>query len=157
MLPKRKRLHLEDFDYSDPNMVYSITLCAYGRKPYFLNENIVKSVLNEIDFRIKCSKEVAVFTHCIMPDHLHLLLKLKEGYGKSLQNWVTAFKRYIAREVNEIFRIKPLWQNNFYEHIVRKEESLHKIAEYIVNNPVRKGLVDDWRKYPDSKIDFTDC
>lgn len=89
-----------------------------------------------------------------MPDHVHLLLKLKEEYGKSLHNWVATFKRYTARAIGEKFDVRPLWQKNFYEHIVRKYESLEKIAEYIVDNPVRKGLVDDWQKYPYSKIDF---
>jgi len=33
-----------------------------------------------------------------------------------------------------------LWQRGFYEHILRKEENIGDIAEYILNNPVRKGL-----------------
>ena len=131
-------------------------MCTNNKKPYFRNPDIVSSILSEIDFRVNISREVAIFVYCIMPDHLHFLLKLRETYGKTLQNWVTAFKRYTAWSVNEEFRIKPLWQKNFYEHIVRKDESLEKIAEYIVNNPVRKGLVGDWQKYPYSKIDFSD-
>ena len=51
-----------------------------------------------------------------------------------------------------MFEIKPLWQKNFYDHIVRKEESLLKIAEYIVDNPVRKELVSEWEEYPYSKV-----
>lgn len=87
-----------------------------------------------------------------MPDHLHVLLSLGEGYRKSLQNWVSAFKRYTSRAANELFDIRPLWQKNFYEHTVRKEESLFDIAEYILNNPVRKGLVQEWMQYPYCKI-----
>jgi REP element-mobilizing transposase RayT len=83
-----------------------------------------------------------------MPDHLHLLLSLSEHYQRSLQNWVAAFKRYNARIVNLLYEISPLWQKNFYEHIVRKDESLFKITEYILNNPVRKGLVSNRQDYP---------
>jgi len=46
-----------------------------------------------------------------------------------------------------MFGIKPLWQINYYEHIVRKDESLKSIAEYIVNNPVRKNFVSQWEQY----------
>jgi REP element-mobilizing transposase RayT len=87
-----------------------------------------------------------------MPDHIHLLLSLTDNYQKSLSNWVAAFKRYIARLVNELFDIKPLWQTNFYDHVVRRDESLLEIAKYILNNPVRKGMVACWEEYPYSKI-----
>jgi len=40
-----------------------------------------------------------------------------------------------------------LWQRGFYDHALRKEEDVQKVAEYIVNNPVRMGLVEDWRNY----------
>ncbi len=153
-LPVRKRIHLSTFDYSDYNTVFFVTLCAYNKQAYFIRRGIVKIITNEIDFRTTYSKEVDVFTYCIMPDHLHLLLKLKGKYGKNLQNWVAAFKRYTARLAGEEFGVRTLWQKNFYEHVVRKDESLEKIAEYIVHNPVRKGLVNDWQKYPYSKMDF---
>jgi putative transposase len=83
-----------------------------------------------------------------MPDHMHLLLSLGKSYKKSLIDWVSAFKRYTSRKVNESFELTPLWQKNFYDHVVRHDESIQKIAEYIVNNPVRKGIVNDCREYP---------
>jgi putative transposase len=87
-----------------------------------------------------------------MPDHLHLLLSLGERYQKNLQNWISAFKRYVSRQTNVSFSVRSLWQKNFYDHIVRTDESVSKIAEYIVNNPVRQGLVSVWKEYPYSRI-----
>jgi len=81
-----------------------------------------------------------------------MLLSLTENYNQSLQNWVSSFKRYTAKKMNELFGIKPVWQVNFYEHIVLKEESLRKIADYVLNNPVRKGIVETWNEYPFSKM-----
>ncbi len=40
-----------------------------------------------------------------------------------------------------------LWQINFYEHILRKEEDTMSVVHYILNNPARKGLVSDYRQY----------
>ena len=40
-----------------------------------------------------------------------------------------------------------LWQKGYYDHIVRREEDLRKITEYILANPVRKGLIDDYTAY----------
>jgi hypothetical protein len=36
---------------------------------------------------------------------------------------------------------------NFYEHVLRKEEDTLSVAYYILNNPVRKGLAYDYRRY----------
>jgi len=41
-----------------------------------------------------------------------------------------------------------LWQRGFYDHIVRENEDLIKIAQYILDNPVRKGLAENAEQYP---------
>jgi len=151
---QRKRLRLKDFDYANTNSVYFITICAHAKQSYFNNANYAGIVADEIDYRSKTTQEVIVFAWCIMPDHVHILLKLSDGYGKSLQNWVAAFKRYTARIISQLYGIKLLWQPDFHEHVVRKEESLNQIAEYIANNPVRKGMVDEWTRYNFSRINF---
>ncbi|MBI2485814.1 MAG: transposase [Deltaproteobacteria bacterium] len=150
-IKQRGKLRLTDFDYKGNEFVYFITICTADKQPYFLNDKIATIIADEIEFR-RIKKEIKVFCYCIMPDHLHILLSLTEDYRKRLQDWVSAFKRYTAKIASELFGIKPLWQKNFYDHIVRKEESLLTIAEYIVNNPVRKGMVPNWEEYLYSKI-----
>jgi REP element-mobilizing transposase RayT len=152
MLTKRKQIHLLDHDYTNINEVYFLTICTYNKKKYFKKTEIAQCIAMEIDFRSRVAHEVTMFAHCIMPDHVHLLLKLNEGYGKSLPNWIAAFKKYNSRILSMMHNIKPLWQANYYEHIVRKDESLKSIAEYIANNPVRKNFVPQWQEYQFSKI-----
>ena len=41
----------------------------------------------------------------------------------------------------------PLWQINYYEHVLRKEEDTKGVARYIFSNPMRKGLVEDFKDY----------
>ena len=129
-------------------------MCAHDRQSYFSDQRIAKLIVDEIDYRVNVVQEVAIPVYCVMPDHLHMLLKLQSTYGKTLQNWISAFKRHTAKDMNDLFSIKPVWQKNFYEHIVRKEESLENIASYIVDNPVRENLVKNWHEYPYSKMDF---
>ena len=152
MLPKRKQLHLVDYDYSNTDAVYFITICTYNKKAYFKKTDIAEYIAKEIDYRSRVADEVTMFAYCIMPDHVHLLLKLNEGYGKSLPNWVAAFKKYNSRILTMMLDIKPLWQANYYEHIVKRNESLKNIAEYIANNPVRKNFVTQWQNYQFSRI-----
>jgi len=147
----RKQLHLKDFDYKGSDKIFFITICTADKQNYFWDSRIVKIIKEELEFR-KIAKEIRLYCYCIMPDHLHILFSFTDSYQNSLQNWVSAFKRYTARSIRKSFGIKQLWQRNFYDHIIRKEESLLKIAEYIVNNPVRKGIVKDWKDYPHSKI-----
>jgi len=147
----RKRAHLADFGYTGSSFIYFLTLCTAHKKPYFLDQRIKKIITDELEFR-RIKGEIKLFCYCIMPDHLHLLLSVGERYQRNLQNWISAFKRYISRETNALFSVGPLWQKNFYDHIVRRDESVLKIAEYIVNNPVRRGLVSEWREYPYSRF-----
>ena len=152
MLPKRKQIHLVDYDYTNTSAVYFLTICTYKKKSYFKKHDTAEYIAKEIDYRSRVADEVTMFAHCIMPDHVHLLLKLHEGYGKSLPNWVAAFERYNARILSMMRDIKPLWHANYYDHIARNDESLKSIAEYIANNPVRKNFVQSWQEYPFSKI-----
>ena len=154
MLQNRKQIHLKDFDYTNTSMVYFLTICTHGKIYYFKEQRFAKIIADEINYRSHVANEVIIYAYCIMPDHVHLLLKLSEGYGKSIRNWVAAFKRYTARVFSMRYEVKPLWQSNFYDHIVRKEESLNTIAEYIANNPVRKNMVKQWNEYPFSKINY---
>jgi len=89
-----------------------------------------------------------------MPDHIHLLISLNEDYNQTLSNWVSSFKRFISKTAKRDFNINDLWQRNYYDHIIRTEESMYKIAEYILENPVRKNIVQRSEEYPSAKLYF---
>ena len=150
-LRSRKALRLKDFDYGSKSHIYFVTLCTANRKPYFLDDRMAGIIEKEMEFR-RTKKEIQIYSYCIMPDHLHLLLSLNLGFQRKLQDWVSAFKRYTAKSAYEMADIKPLWQKNFYDRIARDEESIIEIAQYIVQNPVRKGIVPNWEIYPYSRI-----
>ena len=87
---------------------------------------------------------VAVGRYVLMPDHLHLFVK---GDGNfMLPRWVGGLKRAIAVEL--ACRSGKLWQPGFFDHILRSDESYAQKWEYVLQNPVRAGLVknpEDWR------------
>jgi putative transposase len=147
----RKRMHLSGFDYTGRSHFYFVTLCTADKRPLFKDAEIARFIIDEMEF-MRNRDEIVLYCFCIMPDHVHMLLSLSKGYQKSLINWVSAFKRYSAKIARKSCGVKQLWQNNFYDHVVRRDESLIKVVEYIVNNPVRKGLVREWKKYPYSRI-----
>jgi hypothetical protein len=54
-----------------------------------------------------------------------------------------------AREINQrMGRHGAVWQEESFDHVLRSSEGLDAKVGYILQNPVRKGLVNDWREYP---------
>ena len=156
---QRRQIHLKGFEYSSHRYIFFVTMCTVDKQRYFCDSNISEVIIKELEYR-RLSREIKLFCYCIMPDHLHILISLEEGYTKragafgerTLQNWISAFKRHTSRMVVQRCNIKPLWQSNFYDHVVRNEESLVDICNYILNNPVRKGIVSAIEEYPYSKM-----
>jgi putative transposase len=156
---QRKQIHLKNFDYGSHEHLFFITICTAAKQNYFTDPKISKIVIDELEHR-RTNQEIRLFCYCIMPNHLHMLIRLNENYTKkegafgerTLQNWVSAFKRYTAKILRETFNVEPLWQSNFYDHVIRKDESLLEICSYILNNPVRKGMVSNWEEYPYSRM-----
>jgi len=74
-----------------------------------------------------------------MPDHLHLLV---EGFTESadLRRFVQVAKRRSGSVFARCTR-RPLWQQGYYERVVRPSEDARWVARYIIQNPVRAGLV----------------
>lgn len=80
-----------------------------------------------------------------MPDHLHLLLAGEEK--SNLIKTIKSFKQVSSFYFRKSYR-KPLWQRGYFEHVLRKDEDIEKVARYIWANPVRKGLSETIEEYP---------
>jgi len=153
VLPIRKKLHFRNFDYKGSEYAYFITICTRNKNNHFLESEKAECIAKELEHRIK-SKEIILYCYCIMPNHVHLLMSLNENYkgSLSLSNWISAFKRYTSKIFKENFGLSNIWQLNFYEHIVRSEKSLELIADYILTNPIRKNMVENWKEFKYSQV-----
>ncbi|HBR16571.1 MAG: hypothetical protein A3G39_09985 [Deltaproteobacteria bacterium RIFCSPLOWO2_12_FULL_43_16] len=86
-----------------------------------------------------------IWAYCFMPDHLHLLIEGNSS-DSDMKRFISFYKQYTGFYYKTETGL-PLWQINFYEHVLRKEEDTMGVALYIFGNPVRKGLVGDYRQY----------
>jgi REP element-mobilizing transposase RayT len=81
-----------------------------------------------------------------MPDHVHLLLDSEHDDG-DVRKVMIDFKQqtgyWLSKNTPTI-----KWQKDFYDHVLRKNEDLEKQVGYILENPLRKGMVKDWKDYP---------
>ena len=58
----------------------------------------------------------------------------------SLGSIINQFKSVVTKRIHSIGHHNFAWQRNYYEHIIRNENELNKIQEYIINNPLQWGL-----------------
>lgn len=80
----------------------------------------------------------------VMPNHIHGIIIIQDvvqapGLRPSLSQVVGSYKNVVtklARQKQKEFS----WQPSFYDHVIRKDESLDKIREYIFNNPLKWEL-----------------
>lgn len=91
-------------------------------------------------------KIVQIMAYCIMPTHLHIILKQLE------ENGISTFMGNILNSYSRYFNIKhkrngPLWQNRFQNVRIKNDEQLLHLTRYIHLNPVTNHLVDDPRAY----------
>jgi len=141
-----KKIRLERALYCNPGWIYAVTIVTNFKREYFLKQ---RHALEAIEC-LKLEKEKCgckVFLYCLMPEHLHFLTSPLYP-NNSIIDFINRFKGK-STTIAWRYGIKgSLWQRRWYDHILRKDEDVGKIGEYILNNPVRRGLVQDWHEYP---------
>ena len=162
---KSRSLRLKDFDYISPGVVYHLTIGANKKRNIFTHPSLNQAVIATLKDAAKLYG-YKLIAYCLMPDHLHILVQAGET-PKDLRGFVRGFKSYcsvatpvatniatpVATENNNRSIATPvatdcsLWQRGFYEHILRKNENIAEVAEYILNNPIRKGLIEERGQY----------
>jgi REP element-mobilizing transposase RayT len=134
-LPERKRLfHTSPF-WIGSSETFFITICCAKRGSNQLAEPVIFAVMTgALVHQVKASK-LWVHLFLAMPDHLHALIVVHpdQKMEKVIRDW----KRFVARQA------KVVWQDGFFDHRLRREESFEQKARYIRMNPVRAGLVSE--------------
>jgi putative transposase len=90
--------------------------------------------------------------YTIMPNHIHWVVKIYEKDNKGnpvyLQDILQSVKRFSSNKINKAEkRSGTLWQKESFETTIRNEKHEHYAIKYTLNNPVRAGLVSDWRDW----------
>ena len=130
-----------------------------------LADNKIKVFQNKNSVR-SAEKLVEIIAWCLMPTHIHLVLKqLKDnGISKFMSNILNSYSRYFNIKHN---RKGPLWEGRFKKILVENDEQLLHLTRYIHLNPVTSCLVnrpEDWSAssykdyvYPDAAKDSLCC
>ncbi|MBI4656869.1 MAG: transposase [Elusimicrobia bacterium] len=136
----RKNIRLKNYNYR-ANGYYFVTICCSCRAQFCpkyseIIENHLRNFNKYAGVRLDYYK--------LMPNHLHFILILEEA-KLALCRYIQNFKSKTTLEIKKNgFIGKRFWQPNYYEHIIKNENALYKIREYIQNNPFAEKL--DWVK-----------
>ena len=159
----RRSIRLKGYDYGSAG-AYFVTICTQNRTCWFgvladgemrLNDagRVAQASWDELPARFP---DVRLDTFVVMPNHVHGIIIVgaqfiapSDGFGTAtidqgamnraptLGEIVRTFKavspRLIRRSANPDFA----WQRNYYEHVIRDDESLNRIRQYILDNPGR--------------------
>ncbi len=119
--------------------------------PLWLSQpEIARIVVEAIHYRDEKVYDLDAST--VMSNHAHLVLRPLEtenGRYHPLQKIMHSFKRHTARQANKILgREGVFWQRESYDHVVRSRQEWERIVAYVINNPVKAGLVEFWEDWP---------
>lgn len=154
----RRSIRLQGYDYQKAGAYY-ITLCLHrgfaNHEGMTTAENILllgtiaegQMQLNEYGLVIQerwlfladYYENLELDEFVIMPNHLHGIVVLGDNGKGSLSKIIQEFKTFSAKRVNQLrdMRGAPVWQRNYYEHVVRNEQDLARIRDYIIHNPAK--------------------
>ena len=155
-LPKRKQLRLPDYDYSSPG-TYFVTICTQNRRCILsdiavgadalggpiLNLHTAGRISEKYILSTSRIPGVQVDKYVIMPNHIHLILRISENDAATVRGPPPAaapnnpagggaLKMLLNPE-----RGVNIWQRSYHEHVIRGEKDYLEIWEYIDTNPAR--------------------
>jgi REP element-mobilizing transposase RayT len=145
MRPDRGSAYLRKGRVSLPGQVYLLTTRTQRRDPLLARPEAAQVVLEGLLW-LDGNGRIALDAAVVMPDHVHFVAALGSA---ALPEVMRSFKGYTGHRINELLgRTGPLWQPQYHDHAVRKDEVLREVVDYCLTNPVRAGLVGDLRDYP---------
>lgn len=166
---QRRSIRLPAYDYAGGGG-YFLTICTHARAcllAHVVQADIRLSDFGEIVreewFRTSTLRSYVTLAEdalVVMPNHLHGVMWIdddavgarrgrapaSEAFGSpipgSLATIVRAFKSVTARRINDLRGTpgEPVWQRNYYEHVIRDDRALRRIRQYIADNPLQWAL-----------------
>jgi putative transposase len=125
--------------------LYFVTFCTHERRR-FLAKDEVHAAFVLFAKRADNNFNVAVSRYVIMPDHVHLFVRA--GYDFRLGPWIGALKQALAKAA-ALSRAKgQIWEEGFFDHVLRTNESYSQKWNYVRENPVRAGFVQSAADWP---------
>lgn len=152
-LQQRKVNRIPNYDYSTQG-AYFVTICTQGREA-LLSDMVgdgfpVLKPIGLIAQKIICQlsekyPEATVDQYVIMPDHIHLLIRIVSGTGNpspTLGSIIGWYKYQVTKLANMQMNTagQKLFQRSYYDHVIRGQQDYDEVWQYIENNPIKWAI-----------------
>ena len=161
--PTRKSHRLPDAVYASTGHEFHFTVCARHQDEPFMKEDLAKTVIDSLLWTRNRYKWV-LYCYCLMPDHLHFVCRLTEEQVKRFNagargeveegvlDHLARFKSFTTSQSWKVGFEGKLWQRSSYDRVLDLEKPFVEVVRYVLENPVRKGFVEDSWEWPYSVI-----
>lgn len=152
---QRKPNRISEYDYS-VNGAYFVTICTHERQKTLsevvgdgfpvlkplgtVAEELLRGVFDKYP-------DVTVDKYVIMPDHIHILLRIDRQLGTgnpspTLGNIIGWYKYQVTKRYNLLFGLQGerVFQRSYYDHVIRNQQDYDETWQYIECNP-RKWII----------------
>jgi REP element-mobilizing transposase RayT len=160
----RRSIRLRGYDYSQAG-AYFVTVCTHNRECLFgeivdgdMRMNGAGTIIRDEWSRtadMRSNVELDAFV--VMPNHFHAIVFLSDESRRgdrpvaptpmgptprSIGAIMAGFKSAATKRINEMRGTpgRPVWQRNYYEHVIRNDDEMNRAREYIINNPAKSAL-----------------
>ena len=143
-LRRRKRIRVDASCYAEPGGVCSITIAVKDRRRVFADPAVAAAAVCVLRERAAVTG-VSVYAYCVMPDHVHVVLA--PSLECDVVKFVGQFKNLAQRAAWRHGVVGAFWQASFWDHFLHADEDIERVVSYVLENPVRRGLVSHWPEY----------
>ncbi len=121
---------------------YFLTMCLEEGKTGLDTPKVFNASL-QLGREIEASAAIQFYAIVIMPDHLHLLIRLLDK--TKLEDFAKSFKGRLSPVLRNL---GIRWQRGYFGRLIRDQDSVDVVVRYMLMNPYRKGLIDSSDKWP---------
>ena len=125
--------------------IYFVTACTSNRRKILATKAIHESFVKFGEDGPAHGAWIGAYV--LMPDHIHLFVAVDDE-RVALAEWMKSLKNALSATLRSQRVATPHWQKGFFDHVLRSSDSYSEKWDYVRENPVRAGLVKQWRDWP---------
>ena len=128
---------------TDKEAMYFISFSTVGWVDVFSRKEYRDILIQNLKY-CQENKGLIIYSWCIMSNHVHVLMTLLGG-APALSVILQNIKKFTAVQSNKLLsRTGKFWAEESFDTIIRNEKHFYHTIHYIINNPVKAGLVNNW-------------
>jgi REP element-mobilizing transposase RayT len=147
-MPELKRYHprrLSREAYAEPHRIIFVTVCAKLRRPIFQDDACARLVVSAA--RECCETErLDLVAYCVMPDHVHLVVATR--IESRFEDFVGRLKSKVTRGLHAQGIPGTIWERSYWDRHAHAPDDVQAMVEYVLANPVRRGLCERVEEWP---------